>query len=249
MKAFTQAPKARVRSSATNRESQISPGVENRAAALSGLGNRQLQQLLTQTPAASRGLPASRRDPGANPYSHALARTRSASPSATLGASGDRFERDADRIAERALRSPDHKRTADGSSGLSPAFAAAVPAIGMDPPAQCAAAGTAGGGRPLDPATRGFFESRLNHDFGDVRVHTDASAARAANALGANAYVRGRDVVFDRSQFAPHTPDGKRLLAHELAHVVQQRAGGAPTVQRDLKAYNRKKPRRCPRSA
>ena len=71
----------------------------------------------------------------------------------------------------------------------------------MGPLAQCAAAGTAGGGRPLDPATRGFFESRLNHDFGDVRVHTDASAARAANALGANAYVRGRDVVFDRSQF------------------------------------------------
>jgi hypothetical protein len=238
MKAFTQAPKARVRSAAISHDGQISPRVENRAAVLSGLGNRQLQQLLTQTPATYRGLPALRRDPGANPL---LAHTRSASPSATLGASGDRFERDADRIAERALRSPNHKHMADGSPWLSPASAAAVPAIGMDPLAQCAAAGTAGGGRPLDPGTRGFFESRLNHDFGDVRVHTDASAARAANALGANAYVRGRDVVFDRSQFAPHTPDGKRLLAHELAHVVQQRAGGAPTVQRDLKAYNKEK--------
>ncbi|HKG13022.1 MAG TPA: DUF4157 domain-containing protein [Pyrinomonadaceae bacterium] len=77
-------------------------------------------------------------------------------------------------------------------------------------------------GRPLEPAARSFFESRLGHDFSGVRVHTDAKASESASAVNALAYTVGRDVVFRAGQYSPSTPDGRRLLAHELAHVVQQ---------------------------
>jgi Domain of unknown function (DUF4157) len=79
-------------------------------------------------------------------------------------------------------------------------------------------------GRPLDAATRSFFEPRFGHDFARVRVHTDGSAALAAAAVKANAFTVGQDVVFGAAQFAPASSAGRRLLAHELTHVVQQQA-------------------------
>jgi len=78
-------------------------------------------------------------------------------------------------------------------------------------------------GRPLDPATRNFFEPRFGHDLSSVRVHTDARADASAQAVNANAYTVGQNIVFGAGQFAPHQPDGRKLLAHELAHVIQQR--------------------------
>jgi outer membrane protein OmpA-like peptidoglycan-associated protein len=87
-------------------------------------------------------------------------------------------------------------------------------------------------GRPLDAAARAFFEPRFGQDFSRVRVHTDALAAESARALDALAYVVGRHVVFGAGQYAPRGGTGQRLLAHELAHVVQQQfrdtAPGAP---------------------
>lgn len=80
-------------------------------------------------------------------------------------------------------------------------------------------------GQPLDATTRGFMEARFGHDFGHVRVHTDARAAESARAVQALAYTVGRDLVFASGHFAPTTSSGQRLLAHELAHVIQQ--GGA----------------------
>jgi hypothetical protein len=77
-------------------------------------------------------------------------------------------------------------------------------------------------GQPLDGTTRRFMESRFDFDFGDVRVHADAQAARSAGAVGASAYAVGRDVVFGAGQYAPNTQKGRGILAHELAHVVQQ---------------------------
>ena len=82
-----------------------------------------------------------------------------------------------------------------------------------------------GGGTPLDKDTRQFMESRLGHDFGDVRVHTDAKAAESASAVNAQAYTVGTDVVFQSGKYAPETHEGKHMLAHELTHVVQQRSG------------------------
>jgi hypothetical protein len=71
------------------------------------------------------------------------------------------------------------------------------------------------------------MEPRFGHDFGQVRVHTDANAAESARRVDAVAYTVGHDLVFDSRRFAPHTAEGRRLLAHELTHVVQQNRGAA----------------------
>lgn len=79
-------------------------------------------------------------------------------------------------------------------------------------------------GEPLDAGTRSFMESRFGHDFSNVRVHADGKAAESARSLDARAYTVGRDIVFAADQYAPGTNNGRRLLAHELAHTVQQSA-------------------------
>jgi len=80
-------------------------------------------------------------------------------------------------------------------------------------------------GQSLDARTRTYMEPRFGHDFSHVRVHTDARAAESARAVNALAYTVGRDVVFGAEQYAPQKSLGKRLLAHELTHVVQQSRG------------------------
>ena len=92
----------------------------------------------------------------------------------------------------------------------------------------------AGAGAPLDAGTRAFMEPRFGHSFADVRVHADARAAASARAVGARAYAVGRDVVFGAGSYAPSTGEGRRLIAHELAHVVQQGSAPAPVVSRAL---------------
>ena len=82
-------------------------------------------------------------------------------------------------------------------------------------------------GRPLDDETRMSMESRFGRSFADVRVHTDTHAAESARDISAAAYTSGTHIVFGAGRFAPQTPAGRRLLAHELAHVVQQRSGTA----------------------
>jgi hypothetical protein len=85
-------------------------------------------------------------------------------------------------------------------------------------------------GRPLDANTRAFMEPRFGHDFSQVRVHADEKAAESARAVGALAYTVGRDVVFGAGHYAPETREGRRLLAHELAHVVQQASSPGPII-------------------
>ncbi len=77
-------------------------------------------------------------------------------------------------------------------------------------------------GHALDSATRTAMEPRFGRDFGDVRLHTDAGAAESARAVNARAYTVGQDIAFADGQYQPSTPDGAALLAHELAHTVQQ---------------------------
>jgi hypothetical protein len=81
-------------------------------------------------------------------------------------------------------------------------------------------------GESLDPATRLFMEQRFGHDFSDVRVHTDRQAEAAASQINARAFTVGRDIVFAADEYSPSSAGGRRLLAHELTHVVQQT--GAP---------------------
>ena len=91
-------------------------------------------------------------------------------------------------------------------------------------------------GRPIDPSTRRTMEARFGYDFSTVRVHDDARSAATAAGIDAAAFTVGEDVVFGTGRYDPSSPAGRRLLAHELAHVVQQagRRGGAggPLIQR-----------------
>ena len=80
-------------------------------------------------------------------------------------------------------------------------------------------------GQALDSSTRAFMEPRFRHDFSGVRVHTDQRAAESARAVNAAAYTVGQNIVFTDQRFRPNEAGGRHLLAHELAHVVQQRSG------------------------
>ena len=112
------------------------------------------------------------------------------------------------------------------SGSLSRAVAGLEPRSAAPAPPTVAAA-LAEPGRPLDGPLRADFERRYGHDLGAVRVHTGGSAARSARDVDAHAYTVGHDIVLGAGSFAPTTPGGRQVLAHELAHVVQ---GGGPDV-------------------
>lgn len=90
-------------------------------------------------------------------------------------------------------------------------------------------------GQALDDTTRAFMEARFGRDFSQVRVHTAAQAAESAKAFDAQAYTIKDDVVFGAEKYAPETEDGKKLLAHELTHVVEQ---GVPPAKRTNQAQS-----------
>ena len=128
---------------------------------------------------------------------------------AVVGAPDDRHEREADRVAARltgALR-----QSGDGRQ-----------AAGADGPASAPRAPSQGGGHPLPEPLRQSAERAFGADFGAVRVHTDAAAASRSEGFQARAFTRNSDLFFAAGEYAPHTPSGQALLAHELAHVVQQ---------------------------
>jgi len=79
-----------------------------------------------------------------------------------------------------------------------------------------------GGGQPLDPATRSFFEPRFGHDFSHVRVHADSNASETAKSVNARAFTLGNNVVFGSGEYQLQSREGKRLLGHELTHIIQQ---------------------------
>jgi len=149
---------------------------------------------------------------------------------------GDMYEQEADRVAEQVMRMPapslqrsctscaaggstcpkceaekeglvqrKTKRVSNGSGFVADSFVHDL-----------------GPGQPLDPATRAFFEPRLGQDLGRVQVHADAKAAESARAVNALAYTVGTNVVFGAGQYAPESAAGRKLLAHELVHTVQQ---------------------------
>jgi hypothetical protein len=122
---------------------------------------------------------------------------------------GDVYEQEADRVGEHVMRMPAHERIAATKGG---------PALrSVDPVPQSF-------GQPLDPGARAFFEPRFGYDLGNVRIHTDAGAVRSAAEVQARAYAVGNNLVFGTAQYSPHSERGRRLLAHELTHVVQQTA-------------------------
>ena len=180
---------------------------------------------------------------------------QSLQPKLRISAPDDKYEREADHVADQVMR----------SKGISFGVRMPEPALQRQPaeedgdmeimssgsqvhadeeetlqakgtsgtrPAMSAGAGEKirslqGGGQPLPEAERLFFESRMGHDFRHVRIHDGEAAAEAAQSVNARSFTLGRDVVFNQGEYSPGTSSGKRLLAHELTHVVQQ-LGTAP---------------------
>jgi Domain of unknown function (DUF4157)/Bacterial toxin 28 len=182
------------------------------------------------------------------------ARGGASSPSLTLpiqaklevGAEDDPLEREADAAAEMVMDT----RGGDGDThGLRPAnhavqrLSSAGAAAGIEAPASAVSAINQlrqSGGSPLAPELRAFYEQRMGEDFGPVRVHTGPAASGVAEELGAKAFTIGKDIVFGEGHYRPATSQGKRLIAHELSHVVQQTAAAGAAqrsvVQRDIAA-------------
>jgi hypothetical protein len=102
-------------------------------------------------------------------------------------------------------------------------------------PAQLSAQlqGLRGSGQPLPASERAFFEPRFGADFSAVRVHSGGQAAQAARSVQAKAFTAGQDLIFNAGQYAPGSNRGRKLLAHELTHVIQQRGGHSENVQPD----------------
>ncbi len=133
---------------------------------------------------------------------------------------GDIYEQEADRVADRVMATPAHtavssapphiQRFVGQTTGQPEAVAASVDHALASP------------GRPLEPGLRQDMEQRFGHDFSGVRVHTDAKSALDVNA---HAYTVGRHIVFDADRFRPQGVEGRRVLAHELTHVLQQDQG------------------------
>jgi hypothetical protein len=127
------------------------------------------------------------------------------------------IEREADAVADAAMSAP-----LSASLPSAPAMRAAAPRSTVTPGGAWLPNATAG--TKLEPAVRREMETRFGHDFGAVRIHDGERAARAARQLRADAYALGPHIVFGQGRYAPGDAGGKRLLAHELGHVVQQGA-------------------------
>jgi len=151
---------------------------------------------------------------------------------------GDALEQEADRVAEQVLRmpQPEHPDTAEArenpglrlsrySSSTSVQSSPEVPPVVDEV--------LASPGQPLDPGTRAFMEPRFGRDFSKVRVHSGSTAERSARAVNALAYTVGERIVFAEPRYSPQTSEGKRLLAHELTHTIQQNRGQRSAVKRN----------------
>ena len=149
---------------------------------------------------------------------------------------GDRFEREADEVADQVMRMPEpmSQRQCKGCADASAPnpnyeeFQIKRQANGAGGTREVASDFTSrlGAGAPLDTASRSYFEARFGHDFGNVRIHNGPQADTAAASIQARAFTFGRDVVFAAGEHGLGSESGKRLLAHELTHVVQQSGSG-----------------------
>jgi predicted DNA-binding ArsR family transcriptional regulator len=143
-----------------------------------------------------------------------------------LGSTQDPLENAADAATERVMRSTRPITPLRRDSGATPGMQAAPGVVH---------AALRGQGAPLDAAARSLFEPHFGIDFSRVRVHTGQVAAESAEAVQARAYTVGQNIVFGAGQYAPRTENGRRLLAHELAHTIQQRRAGDAVLRRDGK--------------
>jgi hypothetical protein len=151
-------------------------------------------------------------------------------PNLSISNPGDAAELEADHVASRVARgetaqinqaSPPVARHGDGAAEINADFLASLQS-------------SKGRGDSLDGETRSEMESRIGHDFGQVRVHKNGEAQSMSESIGASAFTHGPDIYFNQGTYAPNSSEGKVLLAHELTHTVQQR-NGAGVINRALK--------------
>jgi hypothetical protein len=142
-----------------------------------------------------------------------------------IGRPKDIYEQEADRLSDEVMKLPDPientRQAVVGNAGR----AAPEPVID-----------NLKGGRPLSQSERAFFEPRFGMGFGDIRVHTGLNAAEAARSIRAKAFTTGSHIVFGHGRYRPGSWDGRRLLAHELIHTLQQRASGIAMIQGDFES-------------
>jgi hypothetical protein len=137
---------------------------------------------------------------------------------------GDAYEQEADRVADEVMA----KTANSGITSATPRiqrYTVRASGPGDTVPASVTHA-LAEPGAPLEPALRRDMEQRFGRDFSQVRVHSGRTAEQSAHDVNAHAYTVGPDIVFAAGQLSPQTHKGRRLIAHELTHVVQQSAGG-----------------------
>jgi hypothetical protein len=160
-----------------------------------------------------------------------LMKSRALQAKLRIGQPNDIYEQEADRVAEQVMRMPDPilqrkcpKCNKDEKKILQAKESAGQVLIkerqGVPPIVQQVMHTS---GQQMDVRTQEFMEHRLGHDFSKVRIHTDARAMESARAVNALAYTVGNDVIFGEGQYRPNSKMGRKLLAHELSHVVQQK--------------------------
>jgi hypothetical protein len=180
------------------------------------------------SPIAERTIPA--------PVATGLLAQEALHPKLKVGAANDPLEREADAAAERVMRIGDGPSCAfcragggyeSGPAAVRRAPASARGVMDLPPEAEDQARRLTQGGEPLSGTVRASFEPRFGADFSGVRVHHDAAAAESARVLRARAWTLGNHIAFGAGQWAPGKAAGERLLAHELAHTLQQEGGSA----------------------
>ncbi|OEU65032.1 MAG: hypothetical protein BBJ57_04290 [Desulfobacterales bacterium PC51MH44] len=148
----------------------------------------------------------------------------------TVRSPNDRFEKEADQVAEQMVRMPASKlyHHAEPSEKILHAKDKHNPTRIITPKLEPSIIDIKGGSQPLPASTRAIFEPKFGYDFSGVRVHKNDKANDLAQTLDAQALTIGSDIIFGTGQYSTETTEGKRLLTHELTHVVQQ--GGAVPI-------------------
>lgn len=169
-------------------------------------------------------------------------------PKLTIGAPNDVYEQEADRVAASVVSTPapavaarlavtplvqrmeadseDEEYTLQMKAGASPSGLSISTSSSSESAANHAANAVASGGHPLPRSERAFFEPRFGRDLSNVRLHTGSTAQVAARNINAKAYTLRNNIAFATGQYAPNTTQGRRLLAHELTHTLQQETSG-----------------------
>src|SRR5262245_8312546 len=224
----------------------VQPGARDNAA---GARARPAAASASEQQGAASALRTLQRKHG-NRFVQQLLRTNAIQTKLTVNQPGDSYEQEADRVSEEVMRMPEPQlQRYCACGGECPKCQTDQPGLEQErlqtkrvrvsDTGQIAAPPIVhevlrSPGQPLDPATRAFMEQRFGYDLSQVLVHTGAQAAGSARAVDARAYTVGQHIVFDAGQYAQTTSEGKRLLAHELTHTIQQHER-LPAVQRVCK--------------